>query len=125
MNFDIQIFIFDNAGNQTNAIILKEAFPISLSDVSLSWSENNKLYEFSVRFAFKEWFYSGYNMGAYDSRVSISPGQTAQVVQTPTESPRNEIGLDPRVNKPTNPYNQQNPNVSPDGMLFGPGGLSG
>jgi len=85
---DIQIFIFDNAGNQTNAIILKEAFPISLSDVSLSWSENNKLYEFSVRFAFKEWFYSGYNMGVYDSGASIGPGQTAQVVPQRTESPR-------------------------------------
>jgi len=87
---DIQIFIFDNAGNQTNAIILKEAFPISLSDVSLSWSENNKLYEFSVRFAFKEWFYSGYNMGVYDSGASIGPGQTAQVVPQRTESPRSQ-----------------------------------
>ena len=85
---DIQIFVYDNDGNQTNLIILKEAFPISLSDVSLSWSENNKLYEFSVRFAFKEWFYGGYNMGVYDSRVSIGPGQTAQVVPNPTESPR-------------------------------------
>ena len=85
---DIQIFVFDNAGNQTNAIILKEAFPISLSDVSLSWSENNRLYEFSVRFAFKEWFYSGYDMGVYDSGATIGPGQTAQVVPQRTNSPR-------------------------------------
>jgi hypothetical protein len=90
---DIQIFVFDNAGRQTNAIILKEAFPISLSDVSLSWSENNKLYEFSVRFAFKEWFYSGYDMGVYESGATIGPGQTAQVVPQRTESPRpQELG---------------------------------
>jgi hypothetical protein len=85
---DIQIFIFDNAGRQTNAIILKEAFPISLSDVSLSWSENNRLYEFNVRFSFKEWFYSGYDMGVYESGATIGPGQTAQVVPQRTESPR-------------------------------------
>jgi hypothetical protein len=90
---DIQIFVFDNAGRQTNAIILKEAFPISLSDVSLSWSENNRLYEFSVRFSFKEWFYSGYDMGVYESGATIGPGQTAQVVPQRTESPRpQELG---------------------------------
>jgi hypothetical protein len=85
---NIEIFVFDNDGRQTNAIILKEAFPISLSDVSLSWSENNRLYEFSVRFSFREWFYSGYNIGVYDSRETIGPGQTAQVVPNPIESPR-------------------------------------
>jgi hypothetical protein len=85
---DIQIFVFDNAGRQTNAIILKETFPISLSDVSLSWSENNRLYEFNVRFSFKEWFYSGYDMGVYESGATIGPGQTAQVVPQRTESPR-------------------------------------
>ena len=85
---NIEIFVFDNAGSQTNAIILKEAFPISLSDVSLSWSENNRLYEFSVRFSFREWFYSGYNIGVYDSNAAIGPGQTAQVVPNSIESPR-------------------------------------
>jgi hypothetical protein len=85
---DISINIFNNDGRLTNIIVLKEAFPISLSDVSLSWSENNRLYEFNVRFAFKEWYYEGYSSTNFDSGARLGPGQTAQVIPQRTESPR-------------------------------------
>jgi hypothetical protein len=85
---DISINVFDNDGRLSNIIVLKEAFPISLSDVSLSWSENNRLYEFNVRFAFREWYYVGYNAPNSIRGASLGPGQSSQVVPQRTESPR-------------------------------------
>lgn len=68
----IEIFVYDNSENISNVVILKEAFPTSLSDVSLSWSENNKLYEFTVKFAFSEWYYDGYIGSVFNSNVAVS-----------------------------------------------------
>jgi hypothetical protein len=120
---DIIIYVFNNDGEQTNAIVLKEAFPISLGDVSLSWGENNRLYELNTRFTFKEWYYGDYVEGAFQSSGSfLGPGQSAQVIPQRTESPRSEIGLNPNVNTPTNPYApMNNPLTLPNGMNFGAG----
>lgn len=86
---EVQIFVFDNDGNVSNVVVLKEAFPSSLNDVSMSWSENNKLYEFTTRFAFKEWYYDGYSQGRpFQSGASLGPGATSQVLPQRTESPR-------------------------------------
>lgn len=94
---EVQIFVFDNDANVSNSVVLKEAFPSSISDISMSWNENNRLYEFTVKFAFKEWYYSGYNVGRpYVSGAVIGPGATAQVVPQRTESPR-PIGVNSPV----------------------------
>ena len=86
---EITIFVFDNEGRQSNVLVLKEAFPNSLSDVSLSWSENNRLYEFTTRFAFREWYYEGYSVTRpFDSGAELGPSATAQVIRQRTESPR-------------------------------------
>lgn len=87
---EVQIFVFNNSGDAVNGIILKEAFPTSINDVSLSWSENNKLYEFGVKFTFKEWYYVGYENVRYESGATLGPGQTAEPIRRPTESPRPE-----------------------------------
>lgn len=98
---EVQIFVFDNDGNVGNVVVLKEAFPSSLSDVSLSWSENNKLYEFTMRFAFKEWYYDGYNQNRpFESGASIGPGASSQVLPQRTESPRPQAESRQSVNPP-------------------------
>jgi hypothetical protein len=90
---DVKIYIFDNEGIQRTAVVLKEAYPVSLTDVSLSWGDNNKLYEFGVRFTFKEWYYSGYNVTEFKSGAKLSPAQTYDVLppqrspETPRETP--------------------------------------
>ena len=98
---DLRIFVYDNDGNVANRIVLKEAFPTSLGDVSLSWSDNNQLYQFTVRFAFREWYFEGYNQRTFRSGAALGPGLSAQVVPQPTESPR-----------PT----QQEGNINPGGF---------
>ena len=41
---DVKIFVYDNDSVLKNVLVLKEAFPVSISEVGVSWSENNKLY---------------------------------------------------------------------------------
>lgn len=93
---DIKIRVFDNDGSEINVIVLKEAFPTTLSEVGLSWSENNKLYEFSVGFSFKEWYFEGYQIGAPLPGAALTPSVTTAVQPRPVESPRpQEGGINP------------------------------
>jgi hypothetical protein len=93
---DVIIYVFDNEGIQRTAVVLKEAYPVSITDVSLSWGDNNKLYEFGTRFTYREWYYSGYNVSQFRSGSLLSPSQTAQVIPQRTESPRNPEPRPPR-----------------------------
>lgn len=85
---DTNIYVHSNSGEMVNKITLKEAFPTSLGDVNLSWGENNRLYEFTVRFSFKEWFYEGYQSTSFEPGSVLGPSVTTQVVPQRTESPR-------------------------------------
>lgn len=85
---NIEIHIFDNDGNRVNVVVLKEAFPTTLSEVGLSWSENNRLYEFTVGFSFREWYFDGYQIGAFQSGAVVGPAATTAVQPPVTESPR-------------------------------------
>ena len=51
----IEVRIFDNSGRQQNRVLFREAYPISVSDVSLGWSDNNNLFRTSVSFAYTDW----------------------------------------------------------------------
>jgi hypothetical protein len=87
----IKIYVYDtyDTGNATkNTIVLKEAFPVSLSEVGVSWSENNKLYEFTVGFTFREWYFEGYRVGGVTQGAQLGPGLTTSPVPRPVESPR-------------------------------------
>ena len=57
---DIKISVFGNDGVKVSSIVLVEAFPISLEDVSLSWSTNSSLFKVSARFSFKTWYEETY-----------------------------------------------------------------
>lgn len=92
---DVEIHVFDNEGNRVNVVVLKEAFPTTLSEVGLSWSENNKLYEFSVGFAFREWYFSGYQIGAFQSGATLGPATSSAVIPRRTGSPRPTTRSDP------------------------------
>lgn len=88
---DLFIYVMDNSGKLVNVVGLKEAYPIGLDNVGLSWSDNNKLYEFNVNFTFREWYVDGYAATQFDSQRTASPGlTTTQVVPQRTESPRQQ-----------------------------------
>jgi hypothetical protein len=48
----IEIDVYNNSGKLTMAVILEDAFPIAMGDVSLGWSDRNSLYKLNVSFAY-------------------------------------------------------------------------
>lgn len=116
---DVRIYLFDNEAILRNVVVLKDAFPTNLGDVNVSWSDNNKLYEFTVGFAFKEWYYDGYALQEFQSGASLGAAQTAQVQPNRTESPRPGPTVRPETYGP--PVPQINPNRSQGGPLLSPG----
>ena len=48
----IQIDVFNNNGKLTMSVILEDAFPIAMGDVSLGWSDRNSLYKLNVSFSY-------------------------------------------------------------------------
>ena len=85
---DIKIHIFDNEGKQRNVVVLMEAFPTTLSEVGLSWSDNNRVYEFSVGFAFRQWYYESYAVGEFESNAIIGPELSSTPFPRRVDSPR-------------------------------------
>jgi hypothetical protein len=51
----IKITNYDDTGKENNVTLLKDAFPISISDIPLSWNDNNNLLRIKIEFAFTEW----------------------------------------------------------------------
>jgi len=113
-NFEIEIF--NNKGLKVTRVILTEAFPSSLGNVGLSWSDKNSLMMVKVGFSFTDWHWELPELTNHrETPINNNTGEnqiTNQVVPTPNPA------------SPTNPYSpENNTNVSPGGMLFGPGGL--
>lgn len=48
----IEIDVFNNSGDLTMSVILEDAFPITMGDVSLGWSDRNSLYKLNVSFSY-------------------------------------------------------------------------
>lgn len=80
----IEIYVYDNSGKLVNKVVLKEAFPISLSETNLSWSDNNQLYKLNVTFAYTSWYLDGYSSTpGFESPVPSTP--QAPQVSTPAQ----------------------------------------
>lgn len=52
---DIIIHVYDNTSKEVTTIKLKEAYPTSLGDVQMSWSQNNNLFRVNASFTYTEW----------------------------------------------------------------------
>jgi hypothetical protein len=51
----IDIVVYDNAAGRPIVYRLYKAFPISMNDIAVSWSDNNNLMKLTGTFTFKEW----------------------------------------------------------------------
>jgi hypothetical protein len=81
----MKILIFDNEGNTVNTINLTQAFPISLNDIDLSWSEQSELMKINVGFTFTEWYFDARPLnGVVTSTVSATVATTGV---TPAPAP--------------------------------------
>jgi hypothetical protein len=115
-NFEIDIF--NNKGTPVTSVILTEAFPSSLGNVGLSWSDKNSLMMVKVGFSFTDWHWGRPEIEVPGSRQRPEL-TTNRVVPTPNPSAP-EIGLNPQIDTPTNPYGYtNNPLTDPQGRNFG------
>ena len=83
---DILVHVFDNQGKNTTTTVLKQAYPISLNDVALSWGDNNTLLETTATFAFADWYELNYGTytGAPIKNTAPSTGSSGQTVRLPS-----------------------------------------
>ena len=52
---NIQIKVYDNYGNVSLVTTLLKAYPVSINDVALNWSDNNSLIKLTTSITFREW----------------------------------------------------------------------
>lgn len=80
----IVVQTFDNTGKFINSVSVLEAFPISLGEVSLSWSDNNNLMKINVTFAYTKWVNDAYNsLPSVIPGLPTAPTPTATIATTP------------------------------------------
>jgi hypothetical protein len=63
----VTITVYDNEGNPSIVATLLKAYPLSVNDVALSWTDDNNLVKVSVNLTFREWV-----MGDGQYNVSVS-----------------------------------------------------
>ena len=65
---DIEIVLYDESGQSPVQIFrLLKAFPTTLSEIDLSWSERSSLMRMSVGFTFKEWKLDNVNVNSMNA----------------------------------------------------------
>jgi hypothetical protein len=80
----IQIDVFNNNGQLTMSVILEDAFPISMGDVSLGWSDRNSLYKLNVSFAYSYITIRGESDLGYSRNFALSSADTTPLPLLPS-----------------------------------------
>lgn len=57
----IGIMIYDQTGFLTKKLILRDAFPKSIGDIRLAWSDNNSFMRLPIQFAYTDWHHEQIN----------------------------------------------------------------
>jgi hypothetical protein len=52
---DMEVYQLDRNDVQLKKYIFRDAFPVNVSDISLSWDQNNQIQEYSVTFEYNFW----------------------------------------------------------------------
>lgn len=52
---DIKLRVYSVEGKQVKAINMRQAFPVQIGDISLSWSNQNEIAKIPVAFTFHDW----------------------------------------------------------------------
>lgn len=52
---DLHVYVYDNGGNMIKDIVMYRAYPESMNEVSLGWSDNNNLMKITVSMSFRDW----------------------------------------------------------------------
>ena len=88
---DIKIHVFNTEGTLIKTVVLKDAFPLSLGEVALSWSEQSSLYKFPVTFGYQYWYLES----PQSSGLSGLPPAPTGAGSPPTPPPLPVLGTAP------------------------------
>ena len=102
-DIEIDVYSYDagsGSGVVSNRIKLIDAFPISMNDVNLDWSQNNSNLKITVTFTFSNWTMVNANRNNYTREskplTSFIPtrAQTVQSISLPTAftADQNQLG---------------------------------
>jgi hypothetical protein len=53
---DLTVGVFDDNGNQSHVIVLRDAFPIMVSDIRVNWGDNSGIIKIPVIMTFTDWY---------------------------------------------------------------------
>lgn len=53
---DLRVVVFDSTGIPAKVIVLRDAFPKAIGDISLSWMDNNSYMRLPIQFAYTDWY---------------------------------------------------------------------
>lgn len=87
----------------TTSIVLKEAYPLSINDINLDWSQNNTLFKPTVTYTFKSWYIRDFIRTSSEyRRKSTDFDELFYVPSTPsTQTPSAPTLQAPQVNPTT------------------------
>jgi hypothetical protein len=69
----VDVFVFDNSGEQRIAYKMYRAYPIAITDSPLSWGDNNNLLKITVKLNFNEWALDDGEVKISNSRQDSGP----------------------------------------------------
>lgn len=83
---DPKINVYDYDGVLSTTIQLIDAYPISMNEVNLSWSDNNQLMHITVSFAYRHWVITNAVMADNSTKSAgvplLSIPQRSEILQT-------------------------------------------
>ena len=54
---DMRVTAFNDVGDETTKIVLREAYPFTIQDLPLNWADNNTVMKVPITFVFHDWYY--------------------------------------------------------------------
>ena len=54
---DLNIVAYDESGKATLQVVCREAFPLAVGDIDLSWGDSNNIAVFPVTMTYVDWYY--------------------------------------------------------------------
>jgi len=84
----VQIQVFNNEAQKVLAVNLVKAFPISLSEIPLSWDSKNQLLKVNVKFSFRSWYLerSLRSLEGFQSGQSVPDGVVGSLEVVPANA---------------------------------------
>lgn len=77
---DATVHVFDDQGNETIRVVLRDAYPIFIGDIQLNWQDTNSLMRIPVTFTVYDWYNDLISASATPSDIYSTLNGTALTI---------------------------------------------